>query len=573
MTERYFPFTSVDEDRVYGSVDFRSFFRAILTNGRMAYAEYDISADNSLQCAMDLVDTTLIVVSAGAVLNDGALYQTDATVPIFVELPTGSTVKTGYIVARIDEYDERLIKIMDVPTINQFTDVHLATYTANSVGVRTVTNTYNVAESRYRLKPDEIERVIELIANDQDLINTIADNPELITAVAANPDLIAGLVANLRIDYTYIIASDETLEAWARGSVNDGVDYSRVLVKKGVWKITSDNTSGGTSANRIPVIDLSDGRTTKIIGEEGAVIEATLTRDYMTVFRDRTTLTSISESDGMRTIEGLTVRAIGNHSSGNITNSVFVGCNNLTNVTAEMSNAVSVNSDKQAFFACSNLKGCSAILNDGARRVGFLNCKNLDACKVVWPDSGLPLTSNFDNSMFLNCTNLTRCSGLSELLQMNVGVVAKCFSGCSYLYECEADIMIGGSGSIPNGFYNCERLRGCTGYVGYVNGIKTFGYNSCDRLDECDIKFISGQYGMTGPESSPAGAGYAKCNGLSNCTGQNTGGSYGVIYYKCKRSADGSGLNFPTSGVDPANNAEYGWNIGNANNNYDELED
>lgn len=179
MTERYFPFTSVDDDRLYASADFRSFINSILGSGRCDYEEFDILAVDSLQCSIDSLELDTINISAGACIIKGAGYQSSAIEARKVNLPTGSDIYNGYVIARLDPNDSRRISTIISEQFIPDTDLILATVKANNTQIMELVNTENVVYQRYNLNPTQFETLITNLALNPDLVSQLAENPNL----------------------------------------------------------------------------------------------------------------------------------------------------------------------------------------------------------------------------------------------------------------------------------------------------------------------------------------------------------------------------------------------------------
>ena len=179
MTERYFPFTSVDDDRLYASEDFRSFINSILGSGRCDYEEFNILAVDSLQCSIDLLELDTINISAGACIIKGAGYQSSSAETRKVNLPTGSDIYNGYVIARLDPNDSRRISTIISEQFIPATDLILATVKANNTQIIELVNIENVVYTRYNLNPTQFETLITNLALNPDLVAQLANNPNL----------------------------------------------------------------------------------------------------------------------------------------------------------------------------------------------------------------------------------------------------------------------------------------------------------------------------------------------------------------------------------------------------------
>jgi len=183
MAERSFPFTSDDGDRKYGSSDFREFLGNILGNGRLSFVPYDIPSTESLLCSIDTIDKSKVNVSIGACFVNGAGYITDSKLSIQTQLPTGSTILNGYIVARIDVDTERKISITWTEKVDDETDLILAIYEANNTEITAIKNTNNIAYSQYNMSAESSERLKTELVNDSNFAEKILQNDVIIEAL------------------------------------------------------------------------------------------------------------------------------------------------------------------------------------------------------------------------------------------------------------------------------------------------------------------------------------------------------------------------------------------------------
>ena len=102
MSELYFPFDSVDSDRVYRSKDFREYFAQFIGNGVF----YNVSTSLKVQA----YDAMEIQVYAGSAWIDGAGYILDDALTLRVDNADGTLDRIDRVVLRCD-YVARLIQV------------------------------------------------------------------------------------------------------------------------------------------------------------------------------------------------------------------------------------------------------------------------------------------------------------------------------------------------------------------------------------------------------------------------------------------------------------------------------
>ena len=248
MTERYFPFTSVDDDRLYASADFRSFINSILGSGRCDYEEFNILAVDSLQCSIDSLELDTINISAGACIIKGAGYQSSSAETRIVNLPTGSDIYNGYVIARLDPNDSRRISTIISEQFIPATDLILATVKANNTQIMELVNTENVVYSKYNLNPTQFETLITNLALNQDLVAQLANNPnlknEIISELIPLIDSITTDIGDMNLNTTATDltgAINETAEV-AEQSIKP-ISGSNIKIQSGLINTTA-NTAG-----------------------------------------------------------------------------------------------------------------------------------------------------------------------------------------------------------------------------------------------------------------------------------------------------------------------------------------
>lgn len=580
MAEKYFPFTSQDNDRLYGSVDFRSFFRTILGNGRCTYDEYGVTDPRqSMLCSIDSIDRTKIAVTYGACYLFGAVYQTSDPLSITVELPTGATQNLGCVVARISEDVDRKISIITVEprnAVNSDTDLILANYTSSSSGLVSVENVLTVAYAKYNLNKEQQDYIIEQLGKNTDLVNYLASNSQLITLLAANSQLlnllsnstalVNALAANSALHtglannpdfiemikgtqaeaYTYVVQNVDDLLRITHGD-GTGYDFSNILIKAGTYNISSSQVTSGSTT----LINTTLSGVKRITGEQGAVINFTnTTANRFYIFRGtaavdnnsavirniyvRTTVTATGGNcahfDGMNGVYNCSGQFLGSNST---TNSYFVGnSNNIYNSIVDITNGVLC----VPFVNCTNIGNVFITTN---RVAAFFNsCYNVSGVKITGTDA----ISNTSRLIFDASNNITNV--IVNLSLTDAGSITLCNNSNNITNMTSTITAV----SAISGYINCGRLTnitmnhnstnstaqvlsGCT-YVSTAAitsiGATTNGILNCQRMSNIHFQMQS--------SSTNAISGYNGCSLISDCTVTISGtGTQRYGYNSCDR--------------------------------------
>lgn len=589
MAEKYFPFTSQDNDRLYGSVDFRSFFRTILGNGRCTYDEYGVTDPlQSMLCSIDSIDRTKIAVTYGACYLFGAVYQTSDPLSITVELPTGATQNLGCVVARISEDIDRKISIITVEprnAVDSDTDLILANYTSSSSGLVSVENVLTVAYAKYNLNKEQQDYIIEQLGKNTDLVNYLASNSQLITLIAANSQLlnllsnstalVNALAANSALHtglannpdfiemikgtqaeaYTYVVQSVDDLLRITHGD-GTGYDFSNILIKAGTYNISSSQITSGSTT----LINTTLSGVKRITGEQGAAINYinnTATRHYIfrgtaavdnnsAVVRNmyvRTTVTTIGGNcahfDGLNGVYNCSGQFLGSNST---TNSYFVGnSNNVNNSTVDITNGVLC----VPFVTCNSVTNVTISTN---RVIAFFNsCHNVSGVRITGTDT----ISNTNRLLFDASSNISNV--IVNLSLNDAGSITLC-NNSNNITNVTSTIT---AGSAINGYVNCSRLtnismnhnstnstsqalNGCT-YVSTavitIVGSTLNGIINCQHISNIHMVFTSSNTGII--------SGYQGCSLISDCT--VTIGGTGTRRYGYNSSDRISGCGFSSN--------------------------
>lgn len=512
MAQAYFPFTSLNDDRLYGSADFRMFFRTLLGNGRVTYDEIGITDPREgLLCTRDSVDSARINVSPGACFINGAEYYTDETVSLTIELPTGSTIYRGYIIARIDVDSERNISLLTVQSSgdrNEFikdTDLVLGRYATNSSGVTGINN-YGpdtgedeiiVAYTKYNLNKEQQDYIIEQLGRNQDLINYLSTNTTLLnllgnssalaTILSNNADLVNRLAANTSLhnalannsdfialikgitkEYTYIVNDTTTFSRWASNA--SGYDYSRVLIKENVvWNGAGYSTS--------VVVDLTSTNTVLVDMEKGKLLTINTQNGTSPLMTDGY-IFNISTGDTIkRMVKNLNIRVMG---QGRIfgVNAYVDGC------TITMWSNVSPTILLQAFFYSKMVTNCNVSIENagGGIRIGG-SAKHLSNITVDGSDGSENVSRN-GATLFDNCTNLSNitinyiCGGTTSTIL---------FNSCYNISNVIAAASNASLSAIINGFVNTTNISNIHLTLELPHG-SSRGFVSCNRVSNARVE-------------------------------------------------------------------------------------
>ena len=189
--------------------------------------------------------------------------------------------------------------------------------------------------------------------------------------------------------YTFIVNSDAALEAWAVDA--PGNDYSRILIKAGTWTYNAPNSNGGTAADPLSAIDISDGRTLSVVGESGS------------------RLVINNESSATTYYCGIKGKADGSYP-----NFINPGTDYFfRNVTVEVNqNNTAGTGYGRGFYNCTNLTNCTG--TGTGYGYGYGGCVKLFACKGL--GTGSQAGFGFDNCRVgLGCTS----NGASTIATFN----------------------------------------------------------------------------------------------------------------------------------------------------------
>ncbi|MCL2043345.1 MAG: hypothetical protein FWG89_04310 [Treponema sp.] len=326
-------------------------------------------------------------------------------------------------------------------------------------------------------------------------------------------------------EYTFVVDSDDALRAWADN--DPGNDYSRVLIKAGVWTLNTEITTAYHD-DPVAAVDISNGRTLSVTGEDGSKL----------IFNN-TSSNSATRFAGIRgKISGTWPRLI------NPGREFY-----FDNVSVEVHAYINVDYREYAwaygFYNCSNLTNCASIAQSYTGNYddafGFYNCANLTNCTGSGTGGG---TSSGVAAGFLRCSNLSNCSGTGE----DIGPGSDSESG-------------------GRGFHTCFYLTNCTG-MGRSNSYYGSGFYLCSYLANCDGTGEGSNFNYS--------HGFHGCTNLVNCAGAATfsgiAGGYSFGYcrtgFGCRRSSGGNTLTvFDTCVMDPTGyttpwgvSAAGGWN-------------
>lgn len=290
------------------------------------------------------------------------------------------------------------------------------------------------------------------------------------------------IVQNTSPTFTYVVNSDETLNAWANNV--SGNDYTHVLIKAGTWSLTADT------------INLTTTGTKTITGEAGNLIIHDLSYDGVmhTVKYD-----DVPSSD-IYSINGVNIKTINRWS--NTTTTPARGC--------------------ISFYKCTNLINCSAkgytaypVTGSNYFR-GFSYCERLTNCFTTIDRDTITTNGGFFAG-FDYCKYLTNCSAYNKNTTIN-HFVGYGFNYCDYINGCETHIA--GTSQQSNGYYKCNYISSSYAYCSSSN--TAYSFTNCNYVTSC--------YGYS---SSSAGTGVTSCNYMSNCKVYSIGSTM-TGYKNCK---------------------------------------
>ena len=360
-------------------------------------------------------------------------------------------------------------------------------------------------------------------------------------------------------DYTYIIDSNQKLEDWAN-DVNPyddelnptGNDYSYILIKKGIYEINTA-LEGGTGAAPLVVIDISNGRTKKIVGEDDSKIvinNISESNTYLAVIKGIVTGTS-SDDISSNNSENYEIRNVYiekgevaskcyvkafykcinvfNCSSTTLSgtnNNIFELCININNCIIGLSNQnvaqckIINNCKSKGYFGnCNNLNNCIA---DN----GYNYCKYLNNCISIGNQSGLGTSTEY-STLFYTSEYLTNC--YADCTNMTSNVTSG-FHSCFYLENCNGKSKgISYSPGSTAVFNKCKYLSNCNASAKNESSNGSSGFLECSNLNTCYGYGLSNGMIVNGTNMGGVGTGFLSCNNLINCFGSGVGVSSGSV--------------------------------------------
>ena len=317
----------------------------------------------------------------------------------------------------------------------------------------------------------------------------------------------------------FIVDSDAALEAWINNAPGD--DFSRVFIKAGVWTYNDPRTGGDEAENPLAAIDLSDGRTLSVAGENGSkiVIHASPTGLFAGI-------------KGAAAVDNVAVEVI----AGTNRSCSFFECTNLTNCTGK------------GFYNCTNLTGSTDIsadiyiddISDFGYIYSFYACRKLTGCRGprFFECEELINCGEGSDSVFYGCRKLTNCAGAGK----GGNKIGRGFCGfvkCEELIGCVGAGVGGDKGPLDGrgaAFSSCRKLINCRGAATDPHTYSiTFGFWGCEELIGCA--------GAGGGNQNSSGFGF--CTNLIYCDARSDGHDYG--FYECRTGfgCKGSGRTAP----------------------------
>lgn len=272
-----------------------------------------------------------------------------------------------------------------------------------------------------------------------------------------------------KTDYTFVVNSDDDLEAWAENK--EGNDYTYVYVNN-----NNNNIEYGFYCPQI--IDLGATKTKIVSGAPGARI---------TFVIGDTGNGYIRGHGGLERINNLIVNI------GYMSPCGFLNCNNLINckVTSGYINDSTVkkesSSDNSGFKECNNLINCKAY----GCKVGYESCSNIlncfaEICYTGYSKCNMLNKCNIerfhhDGSGYVYCQELIQCSASGNILDWGGREVDTYlfFDYCDGMMQCYANSM----GGYPSRYLQyCTRVIGCN-FAGNSSNAKSYycsasGYTS-----------------------------------------------------------------------------------------------
>jgi hypothetical protein len=389
-------------------------------------------------------------------------------------------------------------------------------------------------------------------------------------------------------EFTFVIDSDAALAAWADNA--PGNDYARVLIKSGTWALTREiGALHGESvdlddANTPAFIDLSDGRTRKVTGEQGArvALTATMRTERYGVIGVRGGVTGtvgaapIDDSPALAMMGdplGLRIESVDIKLSIQSTvpfvygrSAAFYRCGNLEGCKASINRSISNSSStcqNYVYMRCIRLTDCHTVLLNSYAKA-FAYCVQLLDCTSE-PAEGIDSQYGF-----YRCYHLARCRSKA----IHTGTL-RLFEQCHHLVDCVATGEHNGTSptTIPSGFYNCSKLNSCHAVIVSRIAGSPKCFLSCDTLTACTALAVS--FNTNGISDYMRASGFESCSFLDRCrgTGISSREGFGFIYchtgFGCKsgdqRSATGTFVHcyMPQGGdtAEWANTAAGGYNL------------
>lgn len=558
MAEKFFPFTSLDDDRLYGSVDFRSFFRTILGDGRCSYDEIGIvDPTQSMLCTKDTLDNTKIEVSPGACYLFGAIFQTTDPLSLTVELPTGSTQNRGCVVARISDDIDRRINIITVEpesAVDEETDLILADYISAASGIVSVTDRMIVAFAKYHLSKSQQDYIIAQLGVNEDLINYLSQNSQLITLISQNSQLLNLLgssttLVNLLANNTNLhvgLANNQDFIDLIKGtkaenytffvnSVDDilkihrfdaGNDFSNILIRAGTYEITNSMLSWDY------LMDTSGGRIKRITGEEGAKIILT-NGGSSRIF----VIGTSNSTERVTTVRNLEIECITTNNSASC--SGFQRCLLVERCKATFTGPTTNGNDNIFAGDCSGVNDCTIISATGETFAALINCTNINNFRITSVSRFRRLFENCNHmnnivisalynanetvtvNIFNLCYNITNvyCTHTSSAIAVNVFNRCTNFSNINIAVNIQANI---------NLLINCSKASNLS--MSATSTVAAQALNTCDSISDSTFTLagttsngnVSSNY-LTNivTNFTPAAAtvdGYNTCSYMSNCS-------------------------------------------------------
>lgn len=293
--------------------------------------------------------------------------------------------------------------------------------------------------------------------------------------------------------YTYIVDSNETLQAWADNAA--GNDYTAVLVKKGSYSISK-------------AIYLSASGTKVVAGMTGSEIIITASRaftyssvippeeysNYLFAGLKVTLNTTGSAPQALMNIPVMyncvidVITVVSSKTTGVSGSSRMINCTvsvtrngtagtviGLTNCSDVFGCTVSVTGGTvMCYQNCERLSNCSGRASGTAKGTVFSECHSLSDCTAT---DELGKT----DIMYDKCTALANCIALPQKKTDNTTIA---FSECKYLTNCKADTSVyGASGNSL--YFGCMFLTACSAHCNIVTS--STGFKECYNMFGCSV--------------------------------------------------------------------------------------